>query len=76
MYVGFDNSTITNNQLCHYEAAAVGAGAWFNAVCPQPIGGRFVIIQILGPTLQENQQVLSLCEVQVFASSESRELEI
>lgn len=65
--VGYDDITNANNMLCHYEASAVANGDWFDAVCPHLLVGRFVSLNILGPSV-DNEQILTICEVEVYAS--------
>ena len=52
--------------LCHHEAGSLGAG-WAHLTCPNPLPGRQVTVQIVGPNPVNAEQILTLCEVQVMA---------
>ena len=49
--------------LCGVHEGEVSAGGWGEVMCSPNVHGRYVIVQIPG----ENE-ILTLCEVQVFGS--------
>ena len=58
---------MSQGQVCYHQNRPVGLGQWLRRTCGQPLVGERVTIQIMGPTPFRGQQVLSLCEVQVWA---------
>lgn len=62
--VGFDDVDFSKNSLCFYMPGMVTAGATQDFPCLMPTQGRYLTIQRFHPLAYD--QVLTLCEVQVF----------